>query len=48
MEPTGPLKGTRIVELAMWAAGPMVAGILSDWGADVIKIERPTATHTGR
>ena len=41
MEPTGPLKGTKIVELAMWAAGPMVAGILSDWGADVIKIEAP-------
>jgi crotonobetainyl-CoA:carnitine CoA-transferase CaiB-like acyl-CoA transferase len=41
MEATGPLKGIKIVELAMWAAGPMVAGILSDWGADVIKIEAP-------
>jgi crotonobetainyl-CoA:carnitine CoA-transferase CaiB-like acyl-CoA transferase len=41
MEPTGPLKGIKIVELAMWAAGPMVAGILSDWGAAVIKIEAP-------
>ena len=38
-EATGPLKGFRIVELAMWAAGPMVGGILADWGADVIKIE---------
>jgi len=38
-EATGPLKGFRVVELAMWAAGPMVGGILADWGADVIKIE---------
>ena len=36
---TGPLKGFRVVELAMWAAGPMVGGILADWGAEVIKIE---------
>ena len=39
MEATGPLKGFKVVELAMWAAGPMVGGILADWGADVIKIE---------
>ncbi|HEV3109130.1 MAG TPA: CoA transferase [Candidatus Binataceae bacterium] len=38
-EATGPLKGFKVVELAMWAAGPMVGGILADWGADVIKIE---------
>ncbi len=41
MEATGPLKGIKIVELAMWAAGPMVTGILADWGADIIKIESP-------
>jgi len=35
----GPLAGYKVVELAMWAAGPMVGGILADWGADVIKIE---------
>ena len=40
-EASGPLKGFRIVELAMWAAGPMVGGILADWGADIIKIESP-------
>ena len=38
-EATGPLKGFRVVELAMWAAGPMVGAILADWGAEVIKIE---------
>jgi crotonobetainyl-CoA:carnitine CoA-transferase CaiB-like acyl-CoA transferase len=36
---TGPLAGFKVVELAMWAAGPMVGGILADWGAEVIKIE---------
>ena len=36
-----PLEGVRVVELAMWVAGPAVGGILADWGAEVIKIEPP-------
>ena len=36
---TGPLQGVRVVELAVRFAGPAMGGILSDWGADGIKIE---------
>jgi crotonobetainyl-CoA:carnitine CoA-transferase CaiB-like acyl-CoA transferase len=40
-EATGPMAGVRVVELGVWIAGPAAGGILSDWGADVIKIEPP-------
>jgi crotonobetainyl-CoA:carnitine CoA-transferase CaiB-like acyl-CoA transferase len=38
---SGPLEGYKVVELGLWVAGPSAAGILRDWGADVIKIEPP-------
>ena len=34
-----PLAGVRVVELAHWMAGPAAAGLLADWGADVVKVE---------
>ncbi len=36
------LDGIRVVEMADWIAGPAAAGVLADWGADVIKIEPPS------
>ena len=38
----GPLEGTKVVELGLWVAAPAAAAMLSDWGADVVKIEPPT------
>jgi crotonobetainyl-CoA:carnitine CoA-transferase CaiB-like acyl-CoA transferase len=35
------LSGLRVVELAVWVAGPGAGGVLADWGADVVKIEPP-------
>jgi crotonobetainyl-CoA:carnitine CoA-transferase CaiB-like acyl-CoA transferase len=36
-----PLEGVKVVELAMWVAGPSTAAVLGDWGADVVKLEDP-------
>lgn len=37
-----PLQGVKVVEVAMWVAGPSTTAVLGDWGADVIKLEDPT------
>lgn len=37
----GILTGTRVIELADWIAGPFCASILSDFGAEVIRIDLP-------
>ncbi|WP_341908033.1 CaiB/BaiF CoA-transferase family protein [Polaromonas sp. YR568] len=39
----GPLAGLKVVELGQLIAGPFAAKTLSDFGADVIKIEAPGA-----
>jgi crotonobetainyl-CoA:carnitine CoA-transferase CaiB-like acyl-CoA transferase len=37
-----PLEGIKVVEVAMWAFVPACGGILSDLGAEVIKVEPPS------
>lgn len=37
-----PLEGIKVVEVAMWAFVPAAGGMLSDLGADVIKVEPPS------
>ena len=38
-----PLEGLRVVDAATLAAGPMVATMLGEFGAEVIKVEQPGA-----
>ncbi len=44
----GPLDGVKVVELGVWVAGPAAAGILADWGADVVKVEPPAGDPARR
>ncbi len=42
---TGPLTGFRIVEIAGIGPGPFAAMMLSDMGAEVIRVERAQAVR---
>jgi crotonobetainyl-CoA:carnitine CoA-transferase CaiB-like acyl-CoA transferase len=37
----GVLDGIRVLEVASWTFVPAAGAVLSDWGADVIKVEHP-------
>lgn len=40
-EPTLPLAGITVIDCGQLIAGPMIAMILGDFGADVLKVENP-------
>ncbi len=42
----GPLDGVRVVEIASLAPAPFCCMILSDLGADVLRVERPAACRS--
>ncbi len=39
---SGPLEGLRVIDAATLFAGPVIASLLGDFGADVIKVEHPS------
>ena len=46
MARSGPLTGVRVLELAGIGPGPTAAMLLADMGAEVLRIDRPTALNS--
>lgn len=47
-EPPGPLADLRVIDAATVLAGPGAARYLADFGADVVKVERPGSGDSSR
>ena len=45
---TRALDGIRVIDLTVWFQGPVAAQYLADFGADVIKVERPQGGDQAR
>ncbi len=43
-----PLAGIKVVDYSHFLAGPFISRCLAQMGAEVIKVERPTAGDAGR
>ena len=46
--PSGPLVGVRVLEFAGHGPTPFVAMLMSDMGAEVLRVERPGRTGKRR
>ena len=44
---SGPLAGTRIVEIAGLGPAPFAGMVLADLGADIVRVDRPSASSGG-
>ena len=45
---TRALEGIRVIDLTVWFQGPVSAQYLADFGAEVIKVERPQGGDQAR